>query len=290
METTTTSSHSPTSIDKPSTHAPLRCPAPAGQTPNTTHSRDGTQLVPSPVECASPTSGNMFHPATPIPVTAAFHNTPASPVPTFAVNDQPTDQAVNSPAMCGPTPASTPVHHSFIHSPPQGHVEFATETFHPITPAPAPVTTSSSPTLAPITSASPSTSAPHLSTLKGNFTSLLGKVTHNPDKQQAGNVMIATRKEEKAKFFEQQATEWELKGNTAKAQKSREKAARCRQMAQAKLHEPLATPANKSAIKSDKATKMDQKAQEYERKGDEARAVKCHNKVSSFLGFICSRA
>lgn len=294
METTTSANNlssrasefTPSDKESPSssTHTPLKCPPPAGFTPNAPHI---SPFVPSPVECASPNSGHLFHPATPIPTAAVFHNTPASPVPTFAVNDQP--EQVNSPILCGPTPVSTPVHPGFVkHSPQPAHIDFASETYHSTTPAAvsttAPISTTVPATLTTHNTSSP-TNAAHLSTLKGNFTSFVGKVTHNPDKQQAGNAMIASRKEEKAKFFEQQAIEWELKGGTAKAMKYREKAARCRQMAQAKLHEPLAVPSTKSAIKAEKAAQLDLKAQEFERKGEEARAVKCHNKVLSYSRF-----
>jgi hypothetical protein len=274
MEISTCSTEFPPALtDKPSQH-PVKYPAPAGQTPPTQERcvPSTSTFVPSPIECASPTTGTMYHPATPIPSTSSvYHNSPPPPAPTFNVPSQ--DLPQNSPMMCGQTPTSTPVvHSSFPHSPQPTNVEFATETF------------SNSPT------PTPSASAPHLSTIKGNITSFVGKVTHNPDKQQAGNAMIACRKEEKAAFFEQKAGEWELKGNTAKAQKNREKAARYRQMAQAKLQQPLTTPANKTSVKMDKAARLDVKAQEYERKGDEAKAVKCHNKVHfSFRSFVPQR-
>lgn len=260
-----------------------KCPAPAGQTPPPPGAREhhlaAAPFIPSPIECASPTSGNMYHPATPMPVgNPAFHNTPASPpVPSFQVNSSAPAGAA-SPMLCGPTPTSTPVHPSLgvPRSPLPSTMEFASETY--ATPLPSTTTTTNA---SPITTTaqSPSTHAPHLSTLKGNFTSFVGKVTHNPDKQQAGNAMIATRKEEKATFFEQKATEWELKGNTSKATKNREKAARYRQTAQARLNAPLTTPANKTPAKMDKAARLDAKAQEYERRGDETRAVKCHAKA-----------
>ena len=246
-----------------------KAPAPAGQTPPF-HEKSvpSTTFVPSPVECASPTSGNLFHPATPIPNNAVFHNTPASPVPTFNVND--TEHHQNSPMMCGPTPASTPVVHStqYAHSPQAANYEFATETFS------SPLSTSSS--------TSTSSGAPHLATLKGNFTSFVGKVSNNPDKQQAGNAMIASRKEEKAAFFEQKAGEWELKGNTAKAQRNREKAARARQAAQTRLQQPIVTTANKTSAKMNKAASLDAQALEHERKGEDAKATKCRNKVFNF--------
>jgi len=268
--------HSSLSAEFPPTHQldvqpshQVKCPAPAGQTPPVPQAHPAASPVastflPSPVECASPTTGTLYHPATPMPTGAVFHNTPASPIPTFAVNNSinsiSNNEFQNSPILCGPTPTSTPVQPStaFTHSPqPTTPMEFASETY-------------SAPTNSP---------APHLSTIKGNITSFVGKVTHNPDKQQAGNAMIANRKEEKAVFFDQQASEWEIKGNTAKAHKYREKAARCRQMALAKLHEPLTTPTNKTSVKMDKAARLDAKAQDYERKGDDARAVRTHNKA-----------
>jgi hypothetical protein len=146
-------------------------------------------------------------------------------------------------------------------------MEFGTETYTPT------ICT----TTTPATTVSPP--APHLSTIKGNITSFVGKVTHNPDKQQAGNAMVASRKEEKAAFFEQKALEWELKGNTNKAQKNRDKAARYRQMAQARLNAPLTTPVNKTPAKMDKAKRLDAKAQEHERRGEDAKAAKYQDKA-----------
>lgn len=61
------------------------------------------------------------------------------------------------------------------------------------------------------------------SALKGNMTSMMGKMTHNPTKEHDGNIMIANAAEQKAARFETKALEWESKGNTAKAQKNREK-------------------------------------------------------------------
>eukprot|EP00026_Physarum_polycephalum_P013367 Phypoly_transcript_13760.p1 GENE.Phypoly_transcript_13760~~Phypoly_transcript_13760.p1 ORF type:complete len:294 (+),score=68.36 Phypoly_transcript_13760:111-992(+) len=262
METNATrSTEFPPSVAPDPSVQQLKCPAPAGQTPPTQERGipSTSTFVPSPIECASPTTGIMYHPATPMPVSSLFHNTPASPpIPTFNVTQE---APQNSPMLCGPTPTSTPVpvHTSFSSSPQTANIEYATETF----------------------SNSPTPHAPHLSTIKGNFTSFVGKVTHNPDKQQAGNAMIASRKEEKAAYCEQKAAEWELKGNTAKAQKNREKAARYRQMAQSRLQQPLSAPANKDKVpaKMDKAARLDAKAQEYERRGEDAKAVKCHNKA-----------
>lgn len=263
METSTTTTITPAHVD-------MKCPAPAGQTPPP-HDRvtpNSSGFVPSPVECASPTSGTMYHPATPMPTAAMFHTTSTSPspIPTFNVQHT-SSHAQNSPILCGPTPTSTPipVPSAIPHSPQPANMEFATETF------------SSSP--AGSQTLGREGSGTHLSTIKGNLTSFVGKVTHNPDKQQAGNVMVANRKEEKAQFFEQKAAEWELKGNTAKAQKNREKAARCRQTAQARREQPLSSPVNKTPAKIDKAAKLDAKAQECERKGDQAKAVQYHEKA-----------
>jgi hypothetical protein len=61
------------------------------------------------------------------------------------------------------------------------------------------------------------------SALKGNMTSMMGKMTHNPTKEQNGNIMIANAAEQKAAKFETKALQWESKGNTSKAQKNREK-------------------------------------------------------------------
>jgi len=107
----------------------------------------------------------------------------------------------------------------------------------------------------------------------------MGKITHNPEKQQAGNAMIACRKEEKANFFEQKAVEWERKGNMNKAQKNREKAASYRHKAQVKLNMPLTTPVNKTAVKTDKAARYDSKALDCERRGDMQGAQKCREKA-----------
>lgn len=65
------------------------------------------------------------------------------------------------------------------------------------------------------------TAAP--SALKGNITSFVGKLQHNPEKEHTGNAMVASSKEAKAARFEQKALDWERKGNVAKAQKNRGK-------------------------------------------------------------------
>lgn len=122
--------------------------------------------------------------------------------------------------------------------------------------------------------------------LKGNITSMMGKLQHNPQKEQDGNIMVANASEQKAARFETKALEWDRKGNTAKAQKNREKAARYRQKAIAKMNQPLksagtarpigsvgTTPGN-PALKSDKAARCEAKALEYERKGNLAKAQK----------------
>jgi len=85
------------------------------------------------------------------------------------------------------------------------------------------------------------------SAIKGNITSMMGKVSHNPQKQQDGNIMIANSCEQKAAKFETKALQWEQKGNMAKAQKNREKAARYRQKAIAKMNQPLTTPKQSSS-------------------------------------------
>lgn len=61
------------------------------------------------------------------------------------------------------------------------------------------------------------------SALKGNITSMVGKMQHDPVKQHAGNAMVASSREAKAARFEAKALEWERKGNLAKAQKNRGK-------------------------------------------------------------------
>lgn len=61
------------------------------------------------------------------------------------------------------------------------------------------------------------------SALKGNITAMVGKMTHNAQKEQNGNIMIANAAEQKAARFETKALEWERKGNNNKAIKNREK-------------------------------------------------------------------
>lgn len=61
------------------------------------------------------------------------------------------------------------------------------------------------------------------SAIKGNITSMVGKMTHNPQKEQDGNIMVANASEQKAARFEAKALQWEQKGNATKAQKNREK-------------------------------------------------------------------
>jgi len=80
------------------------------------------------------------------------------------------------------------------------------------------------------------------SAFKGNITSMMGKMSHNPQKQQDGNIMVANSCEQKAARFETKAAQWEQKGDLAKAQKNRDKASRYRQKAITKMHEPLTTP------------------------------------------------
>lgn len=251
-------------------------PAAAGMTPPL--NRSG----PSPVEMETP-QGTKYHPATPIPE----HRTPTQEAAEALLLPTMTNIPFGSPAtpaFCGftpaPTPASTPVHPSTLQfSPSPVVMNFATETYETSEHLPA--------------SALPV----QPSTIKGNFTSLVGKITHNPEKQMAGNAMIACRQEEKANFFDQRAEEWEQKGNLAKAQKNREKvcsaphksvkqsiyniakAIRYRQKAQAKLHEPITAPVNKKAIKTDKVAKLDAKALECEKKGDLEGSLKCKHKV-----------
>lgn len=89
----------------------------------------------------------------------------------------------------------------------------------PITSAPGAPSTIVTPTGA--TFATGDTAAP--SSLKGNITSMMGKMQHNPEKQHAGNAMVASSKEAKAARFESKALDWERKGNVAKAQKNRGK-------------------------------------------------------------------
>ena len=119
------------------------------------------------------------------------------------------------------------------------------------------------------TFASGDTAAP--SSLKGNFTSMMGKMQHNPEKQHAGNAMVASSKEAKAAKFEAKALDWERKGNVAKAQKNRGKAALLRQKAIAKLNAPVTT-ALPPGMKNDKAARCEVKALEYEKRGNLAKA------------------
>eukprot|EP00026_Physarum_polycephalum_P012414 Phypoly_transcript_12718.p1 GENE.Phypoly_transcript_12718~~Phypoly_transcript_12718.p1 ORF type:complete len:238 (+),score=69.13 Phypoly_transcript_12718:319-1032(+) len=123
------------------------------------------------------------------------------------------------------------------------------------------------------------------SAIKGNITAMMGKMQHNPTKEQNGNIMISNAAEQKAAKFETKALQWESKGNTVKAQKNREKAARYRQKAAAKLAQPLSSAqtakpigavgtAGPSPLKSDKAARCEAKALEYERKGNLAKAQK----------------
>jgi hypothetical protein len=88
----------------------LKCPPPAGQTPPP--QGHVSSFVPSPVECASPTTGTLYHPATPIPPGAIFHHTPSSPVPTFAVqkNESMNSHNVRTHTNLNPCPP-------FFHSP-----------------------------------------------------------------------------------------------------------------------------------------------------------------------------
>lgn len=97
----------------------------------------------------------------------------------------------------------------------------------------------SHPTVVPATQAgsapvvNPTVSVPHSaavgdpthppSSIKGNVTALMGKMTHNPAKEHNGNIMIANAAEQKAARFETKALEWERKGNNSKAIKNREK-------------------------------------------------------------------
>lgn len=143
------------------------------------------------------------------------------------------------------------------------------------------------------------------SALKGNITAMMGKMQHDPNKQHAGNAMVASSKEAKAARFEAKAIEWERKGNITKAQKNRGKvkrtpsrtsllarshsfilsllsqpfansflqAALLRQKAIAKLNQPCVT-AYPPGVKNDKAARCDLKALEYEKKGNLAKAQK----------------
>ncbi len=65
------------------------------------------------------------------------------------------------------------------------------------------------------------------SMIKGNINSMMGKFTHNPQKQMDGNIMIANSREQKAAKCETKALEWERKGNANKSQKNREKVRWC---------------------------------------------------------------
>eukprot|EP00026_Physarum_polycephalum_P016641 Phypoly_transcript_17598.p1 GENE.Phypoly_transcript_17598~~Phypoly_transcript_17598.p1 ORF type:complete len:223 (+),score=61.80 Phypoly_transcript_17598:78-746(+) len=120
------------------------------------------------------------------------------------------------------------------------------------------------------------TAAP--SALKGNITSMMGKMQHNPDKQHAGNAMVASSKEAKAARFEAKAIEWERKGNVTKAQKNRGKAALLRQKAIAKLNQPTVM-AYPPGVKNDKAARCELKALEYEKKGNLAKAQRNREKA-----------
>lgn len=116
------------------------------------------------------------------------------------------------------------------------------------------------------------------SSLKGNITSMMGKMQHNPEKQHAGNAMVASSKEAKAARFEAKAVEWERKGNVTKAQKNRGKAAMLRQKAIAKLNQPCVT-AYPPGVKNDKAARCELKALEYEKKGNLAKAQRNREKA-----------
>jgi tetratricopeptide (TPR) repeat protein len=116
------------------------------------------------------------------------------------------------------------------------------------------------------------------SAIKGNVTAILGKLQHNPEKQQSGNAMIASSYEQKAGRFETKALDWERQGNMAKAAKNRGKAANYRQKATAKLSEPLTAPAPVSQ-KRDKAARCEAKALNYEKQGNLAKAQKNREKA-----------
>src|SRR5690242_19826950 len=128
-----------TSVDK----SHVKCPAPAGCTPPMPHA------APSPAECTD-ASGSKFHPPTPYPETTIFSHNPHL-IPTLTAQE-------SSPVLCGPTPASTPVHpsSSYPHSPTPSNIEFASETYH--------VTPGNNSTLFPGSTAHPT----HPSTIKGN--------------------------------------------------------------------------------------------------------------------------
>eukprot|EP01110_Echinostelium_bisporum_P000679 TRINITY_DN1167_c0_g1_i1.p1 TRINITY_DN1167_c0_g1~~TRINITY_DN1167_c0_g1_i1.p1 ORF type:complete len:189 (-),score=106.66 TRINITY_DN1167_c0_g1_i1:88-654(-) len=140
-------------------------------------------------------------------------------------------------------------------------------------PVTTPVTTSVTPQATVLPSGETITNP---SSIKGNITAMVGKMSHNPEKEVAGNTMVAGAKEQKAARFEAKALEWERKGNVQKAQKNREKAAKFRQAAMTKLTKPVQSVgvATAPGQKADKAARCDAKALEYERKGNMAKAQK----------------
>lgn len=119
------------------------------------------------------------------------------------------------------------------------------------------------------------------SAIKGNITSMVGKMTHNPTKEHDGNIMVANSREQKAARFETKAIEWDRKGNAAKATKNREKALLYRNKAVTKMNQPLTATPKPVGVKNDKAARCEVKALEYERKGNVAKAQQQREKVTS---------
>eukprot|EP01111_Echinosteliopsis_oligospora_P008927 TRINITY_DN251_c0_g1_i1.p1 TRINITY_DN251_c0_g1~~TRINITY_DN251_c0_g1_i1.p1 ORF type:complete len:226 (-),score=75.12 TRINITY_DN251_c0_g1_i1:101-778(-) len=123
------------------------------------------------------------------------------------------------------------------------------------------------------------------SSIGGNIEALVGKMTHNPEKQMHGNTRVAGSAEAKATRFEQKALEWDRKGNPTKANKNREKAGRYRQKAVTKLTAIPVAPKNRTPgvltqRQADKITRFETRAIEAERSGNLSKAQKNRDKAN----------
>eukprot|EP01113_Clastostelium_recurvatum_P007645 TRINITY_DN1356_c0_g1_i1.p1 TRINITY_DN1356_c0_g1~~TRINITY_DN1356_c0_g1_i1.p1 ORF type:complete len:189 (-),score=76.76 TRINITY_DN1356_c0_g1_i1:58-624(-) len=120
------------------------------------------------------------------------------------------------------------------------------------------------------------------SALKGGMESMIGKLQKNPEKQIHGNTLQAGSQETKAMRFENKALEWERRGNAGKAQKNREKAARARARAEAKLSAPLKvrTPGVLTARQATKIQRFEERAFRFEKEGSADKALKNREKAN----------